>query len=141
MTTTHRTDQTDRMHPTDRTHRPDGTHLPPEPAAGTEPARPEREARPERDTGGTALLSPQEREEFGRRLHHAVNGFVDAPRRSVEEADALFEEISRRISARIAERHHGLRAPWRGEDATAETEDLRNALRRYRDSAEQLLRL
>jgi DNA-binding PucR family transcriptional regulator len=82
-----------------------------------------------------------ERERFGRRLHDAVTGFVDDPRRSVTEADAVFEEVSRRITELLAERHRGLREPWQGEDAAERTEDLRKALRRYRDAADQLLRL
>ncbi|GAA2387994.1 hypothetical protein GCM10010420_08940 [Streptomyces glaucosporus] len=100
--------------------------------AGTERAGGEPES---------ALLPPAEREEFARRLHHAVNGFVDEPRRSVEEADALFDEVFRRIGALVAEQRHGLRAPWHGEGAAAGTEDLRNVLRRYRDATERLLRL
>lgn len=100
--------------------------------SGTERTDRERES---------ALLPPTEREEFVRRLHQTVNGFVDEPRRSVEEADALFDEVFRRIGALVAERRHGLRAPWHGEGTTAETEELRNALRRYRDATERLLRL
>ncbi|MGK5500454.1 hypothetical protein [Streptomyces sp. URMC 125] len=90
------------------------------------------------------LLPAAEREEFTRRMHQAVKGFVDSPRHSVEEADALFEDVTRRIGAVLAERHRGLRGSWHGPDgreSTAETEELRNALRHYRDAAERLLRL
>lgn len=90
------------------------------------------------------LLPAAEREEFTRRMHQAVKGFVDSPRHSVEEADALFEDVTRRIGAVLAERHRELRGSWHGPDGregTAETEELRNALRHYRDAAERLLRL
>ncbi|MGY1456623.1 hypothetical protein [Streptomyces sp. SS8] len=97
--------------------------------------------RPEGGDAGTGLLTPQERERFGRRLHDAVTGFVDGPRRSVEEADAVFEEISRRIAELLTERHRRLREPWHGEDSAERTEDLRRALREYRDAADRLLRL
>ncbi|MCG3042186.1 hypothetical protein ACLIYM_07000 [Streptomyces fenghuangensis] len=97
--------------------------------------------RPEGGDAGTGLLTPQERERFGRRLHEAVTGFVDGPRRSVEEADAVFEEISRRITELLTERHRRLREPWHGEDSAERTEDLRRALREYRDAADRLLRL
>ncbi|MFP8964323.1 hypothetical protein ACLIYP_27740 [Streptomyces nanhaiensis] len=97
--------------------------------------------RPEGGNGGAGLLTPEERERFGRRLHDAVTGFVDGPRRSVEEADAVFEEISRRITDLLTERHRELREPWRGEDSAERTEDLRRALREYRDAADRLMRL
>ncbi|MFH0244544.1 hypothetical protein ACGRHY_19510 [Streptomyces sp. HK10] len=97
--------------------------------------------RPGGGNGGTGLLTPEERERFGRRLHDAVTGFVDGPRRSVEEADTVFEEISRRITELLAEHHRELREPWHGEDSAERTEDLRRALREYRDAADRLLRL
>ncbi|MBN3928140.1 hypothetical protein IQ279_00530 [Streptomyces verrucosisporus] len=97
--------------------------------------------RPEDGDAGTGLLTPRERERFGRRLHEAVTGFVDGPRRSVEEADAVFEEISHRITELLTERHRRLREPWHGEDSAEHTEDLRRALREYRDAADRLLRL
>ncbi|WP_410538735.1 hypothetical protein [Streptomyces sp. KL2] len=97
--------------------------------------------RPEGGNGGAGLLTPEERERFGRRLHDAVTGFVDGPRRSVEEADAVFEEISRRITDLLTERRRELREPWHGEDSAERTEDLRRALREYRDAADRLMRL
>ncbi|SFK29767.1 hypothetical protein [Streptomyces pini] len=97
--------------------------------------------RPEGGDTGAGLLPPGERERFGRRLHEAVTGFVDGPRRSVEEADAVFEEISRRITELLTENHRKLREPWHGEDSAERTEDLRRALREYRDAADRLLRL
>ncbi|MCI0385125.1 hypothetical protein [Streptomyces sp. CNQ085] len=97
--------------------------------------------RPEGGGGGNGLLSPEERERFGRRLHDAVTGFVDGPRRSVEEADAVFEEISRRIAEVLTEHHRRLREPWHGEDSAEHTEELRRTLREYRDAADRLLRL
>ncbi|MFP8882763.1 hypothetical protein [Streptomyces mangrovi] len=97
--------------------------------------------RPEGGDTGAGLLPLGERERFGRRLHEAVTGFVDGPRRSVEEADAVFEEISRRITELLTENHRKLREPWHGEDSAERTEDLRRALREYRDAADRLLRL
>ncbi|PJE94433.1 hypothetical protein CUT44_29835 [Streptomyces carminius] len=132
MTTTDRTHRVQHTDGTDRTHHP-VEHRTEHRSDGAD--------HPGSGRDDTRLLPPAEREEFLRRMHQAVNGFVDEPRRSVEEADALFEELSRRISALVAERHHGLRAPWRDDEAATETEDLRNALRRYRDAAERLTRL
>ena len=146
---THPADRTEQVHPANRLHPADGA-TPDHRTGGTGGTAPAHRvdgtdgthgADAARRTREAALLTRDEREEFARRLQHAVNGFVDEPRRSVEEADALFEEVSGRIRALLAERHHQLRAPWHGEGVTAETEDLRKALRRYRDAAEQLLRL
>ncbi|HEX5566374.1 MAG TPA: hypothetical protein VFY14_05465 [Streptomyces sp.] len=146
MTTSHQThhlggtrpaDVTEQVHPANRLHPADGAA----PDHRTDGTGGTDGTDASRQTGRTALLTPDEREEFTRRLHQAVNGFVDEPQRSVEEADALFEEVSGRIRTLLAEHHHRLRTPWHGEGVTAETEELRKALRRYRDAAEQLLRL
>ncbi|MGP4001203.1 hypothetical protein [Streptomyces sp. 8N706] len=77
------------------------------------------------------------------RLQHAVTGFVDGPRRSVEEVDALFEETTARLTESLAERRRLLRTEWDGL-ATADdsgTEELRTALRDYRDLVQRLLKV
>ncbi|MFE0181744.1 hypothetical protein [Streptomyces olivaceus] len=131
-----------------------------EPALDTEPARapeppPAPESAPAVDPGtatgpGTAsgpLLPREESDELGRRLHHAVTGFVDAPRASVEEADRVLEEIAARLTDAVARRRRDLRTSWQGtgegtgEEAAAlgtDTEQLRLALRDYRELADRL---
>lgn len=58
-------------------------------------------------------------------------GFVDEPRRAVQDADHLVAATMKRLAETFAEERAGLEAQWaRGDDAS--TEDLRVALQRYR---------
>ena len=58
-------------------------------------------------------------------------GFVDEPRRAVEEADSLVAMAMKRLAEQFAEERSRLEGQWdRGGDVS--TEDLRIALRRYR---------
>jgi hypothetical protein len=58
-------------------------------------------------------------------------GFVDEPRRAVEDADHLVAATMKRLAETFAEERAGLEAQWaRGDDVS--TEDLRVALQRYR---------
>lgn len=80
--------------------------------------------------------------EEGRGLHtrwDAIQtGFVDTPRAAVEQADALVDEVMKRLTDVFAEERKSLEQQWaRGEEAT--TEDLRVALKRYRSFFERLL--
>jgi len=64
--------------------------------------------------------------------------FVDHPREAVEKADRLVDDAVRALTERINKEHSGLRDAWRthGEPST---EDLRKALRGYRDFVEKIL--
>jgi|SRR5688572_26086583 hypothetical protein len=65
-------------------------------------------------------------------------GFVDEPRRSVEEADGLVAAAIKQIAETFANERSGLEAQWdRGDDVS--TEDLRIALRRYRAFFDRIL--
>ncbi|MFI6486029.1 hypothetical protein [Streptomyces sp. NPDC050564] len=91
---------------------------------------------------GSGLLPQDECDKFSLRLRHAVGGFVDGPRDAVEEADHLLEELATRFTEAVTRRRGTLRASWQaGDGATATTEDLRLALRDYREMTERLLRL
>ncbi|WP_371792398.1 hypothetical protein OG285_26075 [Streptomyces sp. NBC_01471] len=107
------------------------TDLPATAPAATEPA-------------AAGLVSAGEREKLERRLHGAVSGFVDAPREAVEQADRVLDETVTRVTALLAERSRSLRTSWhdrRGKDGATETEELRLALRAYREATERLLKL
>jgi hypothetical protein len=65
-------------------------------------------------------------------------GFVDEPRRSVQEADSLVATAMKRLAEQFAAERSTLEGQWDpGGDVS--TEDLRIALRRYRSFFERLL--
>lgn len=65
-------------------------------------------------------------------------GFVDEPRKAVEQADSLVASAMKRLAETFANERSGLEKQWdRGDDVS--TEDLRVALRRYRSFFGRLL--
>ncbi|KKD02860.1 hypothetical protein [Streptomyces sp. WM6386] len=91
------------------------------------------------------LLPHDECDKLSLRLQHAVAGFVDGPRNAVEEADHVMEEVASRVTDALTQRRRTLRTSWQdGEDKHAnagDTEQLRLALRDYRELADRLLHL
>jgi hypothetical protein len=92
------------------------------------------------------LLAHEESDKLGSQLQHAVAGFVDGPRAAVEEADHVLEEIAARFTEAVTQRRRTLRHSWQsvegGESrsvSSADTEQLRLALKDYRELAERLL--
>jgi hypothetical protein len=67
-------------------------------------------------------------------------GFVDEPRKAVQEADALVSLVIRRLSETFGDERASLERQW-GKGDEISTEDLRLALRRYRSFFERLLSL
>jgi hypothetical protein len=67
-------------------------------------------------------------------------GFVDEPRRAVQEADALVALVMKRLSEVFTNERSSLERQW-GKGDEISTEDLRVALRRYRSFFERLLSL
>jgi hypothetical protein len=65
-------------------------------------------------------------------------GFVDSPRRSVQQADELVAAVMQRLANGFAEERSSLERQWdRGDNVS--TEDLRVALQRYRSFFGRLL--
>ncbi|MFF4781987.1 hypothetical protein ACFY3E_11875 [Streptomyces griseorubiginosus] len=91
------------------------------------------------------LLPHEESDKLSTRLQHAVAGFVDEPRSAVEEADHVLEEVAARFADAVKERRRTLRNSWQagdggqGKGAAGDTEQLRLALRDYRELTERLL--
>ena len=75
------------------------------------------------------------------RLRQALNNFVESPRQAVEDADSAFDEVATHLTDTLAKRRRVLRASWQSQDTKAETEELRLALRQYREITERLLRV
>ncbi|MCF3119717.1 hypothetical protein IPZ68_08340 [Streptomyces arenae] len=104
---------------------------------------------PTAHTTRTSLFPPAERDKLALRLQNAVNAFVDGPRGAVEDADRVLEETITGLSQTLTERRRTLRTSWQhapagestGTTDSADTEQLRLALRDYRETAESLLRL
>ncbi|MFE6161274.1 hypothetical protein ACFQ7F_20460 [Streptomyces sp. NPDC056486] len=126
----------------------DAKHLTPhEPVIGSgspapAPITPVTPITPAAESAPDSVLLPQdERDRLGLRLQQALSAFVDNPRQAVKEADSLFEDAVRHLTETLAERRRTLRTSWQGQDSEAQTEELRLALRQYRESVEQLLRV
>jgi hypothetical protein len=84
------------------------------------------------------LFPDNELTEFRARWDKAQIGFVDEPRAAVEQADSLVATIVTRIAEQFAAERAELEHQWdRGDDVS--TEDLRQALRRYRSFFDRLL--
>lgn len=64
-------------------------------------------------------------------------GFVDDPRSAVKDADNLVGDVLKKLSATFEEQRRNLERQW--SDGEPDTEELRSALRRYRDFFNRLL--
>jgi|ERR1044071_2617301 hypothetical protein len=113
--------------------------------ADREVVRPRDDAQPadaspvtERDA--TALFEPHVLDQFKERWAEIQTGFVDEPRRAVQQADALVSDVIKRIADSFGRERADLERQWdRGDNVS--TEDLRVALQRYRDFFSRLLTL
>ena len=84
------------------------------------------------------LFSPEEAGKLRTQWDSIQVGFVDEPRKAVEEADGLVAVAMKRLAEQFAEERSRLEEQWdRGGDIS--TEDLRLALRRYRSFFGRLL--
>jgi hypothetical protein len=84
------------------------------------------------------LFPDNELNEFRARWDKAQIGFVDEPRAAVEQADSLVATVVKRIAEQFAAERAELEHQWdRGDNVS--TEDLRQALRRYRSFFDRLL--
>ena len=84
------------------------------------------------------LFGDDERDDLRQRWEALQTRFVDDPRTTVEDADALVADLMQRLAESFARERSSLESQWsRGEDVS--TEDLRVALQRYRSFFERLL--
>jgi hypothetical protein len=111
-----------------------------EPAAGHDPLV-ERAAgeRPlvEEVHEPAGLGSAGDQERFVARWQEIQAGFVDEPRRAVQDADALVVDMMDRLARMLASERDQLESA--GQTGKVSTEDLRLGLRRYRALFERLL--
>ncbi len=86
------------------------------------------------------LFSESEMGDFRSQWGHIQTGFVDEPRRTVEDADKLVAAVMQRLAEGFAKERSGLEKQWDSGDNVS-TEDLRVALQRYRSFFDRLLKL
>lgn len=98
----------------------------------------EQVAPPSDTTTDSTLIAEDQLTGLRARWDHVQASFVDDPRECVQKADGLVTDVVDQLTNSFAQARSGLEAQWaRGEDAS--TEDLRVALRRYRDFFDRLL--
>ncbi|GAC1658386.1 MAG: hypothetical protein NVS9B15_20040 [Acidobacteriaceae bacterium] len=84
------------------------------------------------------LFPENELNDFRGRWDRVQAGFVDEPRSAVAQADSLVASVVKRIAEQFANERSTLEKQWdRGDNVS--TEDLRQALRRYRAFFDRLL--
>ncbi|CAM5646079.1 hypothetical protein SAVIM338S_06396 [Streptomyces avidinii] len=88
-----------------------------------------------------SLLAQSDRDRLTLRLQHALGTFVRSPREAVDEADTAFADATARVTAALVERRRVIDSAHRDLGSEAETEDLRLALRQYREITLRLLRM
>lgn len=90
----------------------------------------------EEDSG--RLFGGDETQTFRAQWDEVQTGFVDEPRKAVEQADTLVAEVIKRLAEIFADERNELERQWdRGDQVS--TEDLRLALQRYRSFFSRLL--
>jgi hypothetical protein len=106
-------------------------------AARTEPPKMETEPSSEPSTE-RSLLTDSDLSGLRSRWDDVQAAFVDNPKECVQRADTLVAEVVEQLTTGFSEARSRLEAQWaRGESAS--TEDLRVALKRYRDFFQRLL--
>lgn len=121
--------------------RPEDTQTPPtEPQPATSTTR-STTATADRDGftahDGFTAFRDDERDDARRRWEEIESRFVDDPAGATKEADDLLGDTMDRITQRWHEHRSALRERWDDDDAS--TEELRTALKRYRDALDGLL--
>jgi hypothetical protein len=90
------------------------------------------------DSSPTILFSESDAVDLRARWGWVQSGFVDEPRRTVEEADKLVASVMTRLAECFANERASLEKQWdRGDDVS--TEELRVALQNYRSFLDRLL--
>jgi hypothetical protein len=89
-------------------------------------------------TSERALFADDELAGLTARWDNVQAGFVDDPRDCVQKADGLVSDVVKQLTASFSDARTRLEEQWaRGEEAS--TEDLRVALKQYREFFQRLL--
>ena len=98
----------------------------------------ETETRPGTMNQGEALLKGSDASRFHDRWVAIQAAFVDEPRKAVKDAQQLLEEVFQALNSAFSKGRDDLEAQWE-RSGEASTEDLRQAVRRYKVLFERLL--
>jgi hypothetical protein len=90
------------------------------------------------DYAETPLFSDSEVGDFRNRWSNVQAGFVDEPRRAVQEADNLVGAVMQKLADGFANERSTLESQW-DSGSSVSTEELRIALQRYRSFFGRLL--
>lgn len=94
-----------------------------------------------RGAGPEPLLPSSDRDKIVQRLAHALNTFTDTPREALEEAESAYDEAVAQLVNALAERRRVLRVGWEDQDLKTQSDELRHAMRQYREITQRLLQL
>lgn len=84
------------------------------------------------------LFAEQDLRDLRARWNAAQSEFVDDPRQAVQKADALVENVVQRLSDEFTGERNRLEQQW-DTGNNVSTEDLRQAIKRYRSFFDRLL--
>jgi hypothetical protein len=93
---------------------------------------------PSKTAEANPLFPDVELHNFRARWDQVQTSFVDEPRQAVEQADSLVANVVKRIAEQFSTERANLENQWAQGDNVS-TEDLRQALRRYRSFFDRLL--
>ncbi len=93
---------------------------------------------PQQTIDANPLFPDDELHNFRARWDQVQTSFVDEPRQAVEQADSLVANVVKRIAEQFSAERSTLEDQWAKGDNVS-TEDLRQALRRYRSFFDRLL--
>jgi hypothetical protein len=108
-----------------------------EPSAGTTPADIAPATEPPAAASADALLGSLDAGDIRNRFLDIQAGFIDEPRQAVEEAGRFVDDLLRQVADALQQQ----RGQLAGATDEASTEDLRLALRAYRQFVDRLLGL
>jgi hypothetical protein len=102
-----------------------------------EPKRDDDRPRPV-ETHANPLFAPGDADAYRTQWSAIQTGFVDEPRKAVAEADGLVAEVMKRLAEIFADERQQLESRWERTENVS-TEELRQAMQRYRSFFERLL--
>lgn len=85
-----------------------------------------------------SVILPESAADFRSRWTAIKAGFVDDPRRAVEDTDRFVAEVAQAFTSGVESRRSTLTSLWH-QDGHGQTEDLRLAMQHYRALVDQLL--